>query len=111
MRESAYCVATSVHVRLWNAHTKLCNEFSDDATRKSQLMVSLQNEVNIDAATRVAKNLELLAEFPRPSSCHTAQFVRLLLGHTNTCITLLTAVQNHEVQYFIDEISCSPFCG
>ncbi|KAL4095850.1 hypothetical protein PRIC1_009217 [Phytophthora ramorum] len=106
-REAAICVAASVHVRLWNAQAKLYRE----TITKSQLMASLylQEEADSKIAATVQQKLELLAEFPRPRSCHTAQFARLLLGHTNVCITLLTAAKRHEAILLVVGTTLSPW--
>ena len=109
MRESAICVAACVHVRLWDEHSKLCKKLDDDDTGKSQLMRYMQDAVSIDVMTRVTKKLELLAEFPRPKSFHSAHFSRLLLGHTNACVTLLAAAQNYDVRLYLVGFSCIPF--
>ncbi|CAI5726346.1 unnamed protein product [Peronospora effusa] len=112
MRESAMCVAACVHVRLWNEHIKLCKKLDDGDTGTSQLMRYLQDAISTDVMTRVTKKLELLVEFPRPESFHSAHFSRLLLGHTNACITLLAAAQHYDCAYVkVDfavgcEISC-----
>ena len=98
MREVASCVAACVHVRLWNEHTKLCGESSEIDAATSNLMAHLQDEVKIDFAAVIAKKLALVAEFPRPTSFHTAHYARLLLGHTSLCVTLLAAAENYWVR-------------
>jgi len=60
-------------------------------------MALLQTEAGANLAEKVVSKLELVAELPKPNVFHKAQFTRLLLGHTNICITLLSAAQNHEV--------------
>ncbi|POM63593.1 Separin [Phytophthora palmivora] len=94
MRESACCVAACVHIRLWQTHSKMCNGSSE----KSHLMQLLDHRGgdNATLASAVVTKIEFVAELPNPRSFHTAQFARLLLGHTNTCVTLLSAVKNHE---------------
>lgn len=100
MRESAICVVACVHIRLWGEHIKLCKKLVDDDKEKSQVMQCLHDAVSTDVMTRVIKKLELLAEFPRPESFHSAHFSRLLLGHTNVCVTLLVADQNYDVPFY-----------
>ncbi|CAI5723934.1 unnamed protein product [Peronospora destructor] len=109
MRESAICVAACVHVRLWNEHIKLCKKLDDDDTEKSQLMRYLQDAVSTDIMTKVTKKLELLAEFPRPESFHSAHLSRLLLGHTNSCVQLLAAAQNYDAVRLVAETTLSPW--
>ncbi|POM76871.1 Separin [Phytophthora palmivora] len=107
MRESACCVAACVHIRLWQAHSKLCNGSSE----KSHLMQLLDHRGgdNATLASAVVTKIELVAELPNPRSFHTAQFARLLLGHTNTCVTLLSAVKNHEAVVHVAETTLSPW--
>ncbi|GMF29844.1 unnamed protein product [Phytophthora lilii] len=64
-------------------------------------MLGMQVEVSNSLASTVVKSMELVADSPRPQNCHSVQFARLLLGHTNTCITLLNAVQNHKVRLLL----------
>ncbi|CAI5726342.1 unnamed protein product [Peronospora effusa] len=109
MRESAMCVAACVHVRLWNEHIKLCKKLDDGDTGTSQLMRYLQDAISTDVMTRVTKKLELLVEFPRPESFHSAHFSRLLLGHTNACITLLAAAQHYDAVRLVAETTLSPW--
>ncbi|KAG6610268.1 Regulator of spindle pole body duplication [Phytophthora cinnamomi] len=98
MREAASCVAACVHIRLWSAHAKLCKASGGGTEEKSQLMVLLDRKDGLDlgVATRVTQKLGLVAEFPEPMNYHADQFTRLLLGHVNTCVTLLVAGKNHE---------------
>ncbi|CAH0477252.1 unnamed protein product [Peronospora belbahrii] len=109
MRESASCVAACVHVRLWDEHTKLSKDCIGAYTEQSKLMACFQDAVSTDVATRVTKKLILLAEFPRPELFHSAHFSRLLLSHTNTCLTLLFAVRNHEAMRLVAESTLSPW--
>ncbi|CAI5712629.1 unnamed protein product [Hyaloperonospora brassicae] len=109
MREAASCVAACVHLRLWNEHTKLCSKSSASGTETSQLMAHLQDAGNVDFATTVAKKLALVAEFPGPTSLHTAQFAQLLLGHSSMCVTLLAATGNHEAVRRVAETTLSPW--
>ncbi|KAF4134079.1 Peptidase family C50 [Phytophthora infestans] len=107
MREVALCVAACVHIRLWEAHSELYNKGSE----KSQLMKLLdrQDEGNIALSSKVMENVGLLAEFPTPRSPHSAQFARLLLGHTNTCVSLLSAMKNYEAVLLVAETTLSPW--
>ncbi|KAG2769756.1 hypothetical protein PC129_g4280 [Phytophthora cactorum] len=105
MREAASCVAACVHVRLWNSHSKLSN----GASEKSQLMQLLDRhgESNVALASEMVRNVKLVAGFPTSRSFHTAQFARLLLGHTNTCVSLLSAEKNYEGVLHVAETTLS----
>ncbi|KAG7389738.1 Separin [Phytophthora pseudosyringae] len=108
MRDSASCVAACVHVRLWKAHRMLCDESSEAQSQLMELLDCQGGDV-IALTSEVAKQGELVAEFPTPKSVHTAQFARLLLGHTNTCVTLLSAVKNYEAVLRVAETTLSPW--
>ncbi|ETL87444.1 hypothetical protein L917_13360 [Phytophthora nicotianae] len=107
MKEAAACMTACVHARLWQAHLKLSN----GASEKSQLMRLLdwQDENDDALASEMMGKAELAAEFPTPKSFHTAQFARLLLGHTNICVSLLSAVKKYEVVLQVAETTLSPW--
>ncbi|OWZ23740.1 Separin [Phytophthora megakarya] len=96
MQEAAWSMITCVHFRLWNVHSKLC----DGSSAKSNLMqlLSHRKQDSVTLASKVVQNAELVAEFPKPRSFHTTQFARLVLGLTNTCVSLLSGVKKHKVR-------------
>ncbi|GMF37016.1 unnamed protein product [Phytophthora fragariaefolia] len=77
----------------------------DDTAKRSNLMEFLgkADEVETDLASTVMQQLKLVADFPEPMSYHSEQFTRLLLGHVNTCVSLLVAGKHHEVVLAVAE--------
>ncbi|KAE9255308.1 hypothetical protein PF004_g645 [Phytophthora fragariae] len=105
MRVAASCVAACIHVRLWNAHATVCKASGGDIAKRSQLMVLLDQDD--DCTSRVMQQFELVAAFPDPMGYHSEQFTRLLLGHVNTCVTLLVADKNPEAVLIVADSTLS----
>ncbi|KAL3673406.1 hypothetical protein V7S43_001118 [Phytophthora oleae] len=108
MRESAVCVAACVHVRLWNAHAKLCEGTGDEKSQLTKLLDG-QNEDSNALESKLVQQLELAALFPKPASFHTTQFARLLVGHTSVCISVLSAAKNYEAVLQVAKTTLSPW--
>ncbi|KAL7691206.1 putative SAP domain, peptidase C50, separase, SEPARIN core domain-containing protein [Plasmopara halstedii] len=106
--ESAFCVAACVNIRLWTAHFEL----SDKKSSGTLSLLKITECLEKDAAafgSRAVNDLKSLVNLPPPESFHTASFARLLLGHANTCISLLSSLKDYKSALVVAETTMSPW--